>query len=105
MGDGAVSMPHDGGHFCIAFPRRAVAPFRNRKLAAALKYRLHAFIRRAQAMRWKISQSGHHDPRFNDLLAVLVLIVLIVAAWMYFRRDTHLPNNTAFIVPSQNVRW
>jgi hypothetical protein len=56
-------------------------------------------------MRWKISQPGHHDPRFNDLLAVLVLIVLIVAAWMYFRRDTHLPNNTAFIVPSQNVRW
>jgi hypothetical protein len=56
-------------------------------------------------MRWKISQSGHHDPRFNDLLAVLVLIVLIVAAWMFFRGDTHKPSNTAFIVPSQSVRW
>jgi hypothetical protein len=64
-----------------------------------------AFVRRAQSMRWKIDHQGHLDPRFSDLLAVLVLIVLIVAAWMFFRSDTSGPNNTGLIVPSQSVRW
>jgi hypothetical protein len=34
-------------------------------------------------MRWKISDHGH-DPRLNDLLAILALLILIVAAWQYF---------------------
>ena len=56
-------------------------------------------------MRWKISHRGH-DPRQIDLLAVLAL----------FRRDrrrlsiscsgaSDQPSTTAFIVPSQSVRW
>ena len=34
-------------------------------------------------MRWKTSHHGH-DPRLNDLLAILALLVLIVGAWQYF---------------------
>jgi hypothetical protein len=56
-------------------------------------------------MRWKNSPQRSLDPRFNDLVAALALIVLIVAAWMFFRNDTNRPSSTAFIVPSQNVHW
>jgi len=34
-------------------------------------------------MRWKISHHGH-DPRLNDLLAILALLLLSFAAWHYF---------------------
>jgi lipopolysaccharide export system protein LptC len=54
-------------------------------------------------MRWKISHHGH-DPRQIDLLAILALLVVIGAAWFYFDRSQ--PQSTsAFIVPSQSVRW
>ena len=57
-------------------------------------------------MRWKISHHGHgHDPRLNDLLAVLALLILIVAAWQYFGTRPEAPGKAAFIVPSQSVRW
>ena len=36
-------------------------------------------------MRWKISRHGH-DPRQIDLLAVLALLIVIVAACRYFER-------------------
>jgi hypothetical protein len=55
-------------------------------------------------MRWKISHGGH-DPRQIDLIAVLILLILIVAAWWFFRGGANPPSNTAFIVPSQSVRW
>ena len=55
-------------------------------------------------MRWKISHHGH-DPRQIDLLAILALLVLIVAAWQYFGTGSEPPSKTAFIVPSQSVRW
>ena len=55
-------------------------------------------------MRWKISHHDH-DPRLNDLLAILALVVVIVAAWQYFGTRTELPSKAAFIVPSQSVRW
>jgi hypothetical protein len=57
-------------------------------------------------MRWKISHHGH-DPRLNDLLAILALVVLIIAAWQYFDSGTHSepPSKATFIVPSQSVRW
>ena len=54
-------------------------------------------------MRWKTSH--HHDPRLHDLLAILVLIVVIVAAWQYFGTYSEPPSKAAFIVPSQSVRW
>jgi len=56
-------------------------------------------------MRWKISHHGGHDHRQIDLLAVLALIVVIVAACRFFGGDYRPPSNTAFIVPSQSVRW
>jgi hypothetical protein len=56
-------------------------------------------------MRWKIDHHGHLDPRFSDLLAVRVLIVVIVTACMFFRNDTYRPTSTGLIVPSQSVRW
>jgi hypothetical protein len=55
-------------------------------------------------MRWKISRHGH-DPRQIDLLAVLALLIVIVSAYRYFSQSPGLPNTTAFIVPSQSVRW
>jgi hypothetical protein len=55
-------------------------------------------------MRWKISHHGH-DPRQTDLLAAVALVIMIIAAYSYFRGDTPPPNTTAFIEPSQSVRW
>jgi hypothetical protein len=55
-------------------------------------------------MRWKISRHGH-DPRQVDLLAIIALLVLIVSAYFYFTHNPETPDNTAFIVPSQSVRW
>ncbi|QPF82538.1 hypothetical protein IC762_22605 [Bradyrhizobium genosp. L] len=57
-------------------------------------------------MRWKISHHDHgHDPRQVDLLAVLALLVVIVAAYGYFIHQPNRPSTTAFIVPSQSVKW
>ncbi|MCC8962746.1 hypothetical protein H8A95_10615 [Bradyrhizobium sp. Pear76] len=55
-------------------------------------------------MRWKISHNGH-DPRQIDLLAVLALLVVIIAAKGYFTHNSNRPSTTAFIVPSQSVKW
>jgi hypothetical protein len=55
-------------------------------------------------MRWKISHHGH-DPRQIDLVAVLALLIIIVAAYGYFTHRPENPSTTAFIVPSQSVRW
>ena len=55
-------------------------------------------------MRWKTSHHGH-DPRLNDLLAILALLVLIVGAWQYFGTHSEPPSKAALIVPSQSVRW
>jgi hypothetical protein len=55
-------------------------------------------------MRWKISHGGH-DHRQIDLLAVLALVIVIVAACRFFGGDSGQPNTTGFIVPSQSVRW
>jgi hypothetical protein len=55
-------------------------------------------------MRWKISHRGH-DPRQIDLVAVLALVIVIVAACRFFSGDTDKQSTTAFIVPSQSVRW
>ncbi|SDJ90777.1 MULTISPECIES: hypothetical protein [Bradyrhizobium] len=55
-------------------------------------------------MRWKISHHGH-DPRQIDLLAVLALLIVIVTAWRYFDSGPKPQNTTAFIEPSQSVRW
>jgi hypothetical protein len=72
----------------------------NRNLIAALIY-----VRREDTnMRWKISHHGH-DPRQIDLLAVLALLIVIVAAYLYFSHKPEVPNPTAFIVPGQSVRW
>jgi hypothetical protein len=55
-------------------------------------------------MRWKISPHGH-DPRQIDLLAVIALVIIIIAAWRYFEDRPEPPNTTAFIVPSQSTHW
>ena len=57
-------------------------------------------------MRWKISPRGH-DPRQIDLIAIVALLVVIVAACRYFGSSggSDIPSTTAFIVPSQSVRW
>ena len=55
-------------------------------------------------MRWKISPHGH-DPRQLDLVAIFALLILIVAAWRFFDKSPEPLDSTAFIVPSQSVRW
>jgi hypothetical protein len=55
-------------------------------------------------MRWKISHRDH-DPRQIDLLAVIVLVLTIAAAWFYFAHQPDTTSTAAFIVPSQSVRW
>jgi len=55
-------------------------------------------------MRWKISHRGH-DPRQIDLMAVVALVIVIVAACRFFAGNYEPPSTTAFIVPSQSVRW
>lgn len=56
-------------------------------------------------MRWR---TGHHDhdPRQIDLLAIVALVVAIIGAYAYFADHTAQPSSkSAFIVPSQSVRW
>jgi hypothetical protein len=55
-------------------------------------------------MRWRISHHGH-DPRQIDLIAVFALLIVIVAAYRFFSEPPKAPSTTAFIEPSQNVRW
>jgi hypothetical protein len=55
-------------------------------------------------MRWRISHHGH-DPRQIDLVAVFALLIIIVAAFLYFSPRPQSLSTTAFIVPSQSVRW
>ncbi len=56
-------------------------------------------------MRWKIGHHGH-DPRQIDLVAILALLVIIIAAFRFYSASTvAAPNKATFIVPSQNVRW
>jgi hypothetical protein len=59
--------------------------------------------RRAQSMRWKINHR-EHDPRYVDLMAVLALLILIVAAYRFFMAAPEV-TDAAFIVPSQSMRW
>jgi hypothetical protein len=56
-------------------------------------------------MRWKLSHHHEHDPRQIDLLAVLALLIIIVAGCRYFTQTPVSPSTTAFVVPSQSVRW
>ena len=55
-------------------------------------------------MRWKIGHRGH-DPRHIDLLVALALVIVIIAASRFFESGSDTPKPTAFIVPSQSVRW
>jgi hypothetical protein len=55
-------------------------------------------------MRWKISPHGH-DPRQIDLLAIAALLILVIFALIYLDRNPEPASTTAFIVPSESVRW
>jgi hypothetical protein len=55
-------------------------------------------------MGWNFRPSGH-DPRQIDLLAALAIVVVIVAIGHYFTRSPKPQTTSAFIEPSQNVRW
>jgi hypothetical protein len=60
-------------------------------------------------MRWKISHRNHghggHDPRQVDLVAIVALLIVIVAAFRFYSSNPEPPATTDFIVPSQSVRW
>jgi hypothetical protein len=46
-----------------------------------------------------------HDPRQIDLIAALALVIVIVTAFRFFGGNPEVPSTTAFIEPSQSVRW
>ena len=73
----------------------------NRGVTAALIWYLRG---EGKSMRWKISHRGH-DPRQIDLIAIFALLILIVAACRFFGGGSEAPSTTAFIDPSQTVRW
>ena len=54
-------------------------------------------------MRWKSHRS--HDPRQVDLIAIFALLIVVIAACRFFDSRSDAPNNAAFVVPSQSVRW
>lgn len=57
-------------------------------------------------MRWKLHHDHHgHDPRQIDLVAILALLIIIVAACKFFSTPESKPSAATFIVPSQSVRW
>jgi hypothetical protein len=61
-------------------------------------------------MRWKISHGnrhhGGHDRRQIDLIAIIALLIVIVAAFRFYSDSFEpAPSTTAFIVPSQSVHW
>jgi hypothetical protein len=63
------------------------------------------FRREGKIMRWKFGHGGH-DPRQVDLVAIVALLIIIVAACrIYSDSNSGTPSHTAFIVPSQTVRW
>jgi hypothetical protein len=69
--------------------------------------RIGLLLRREdKSMRWKISHQNHgHDPRQIDLITVVALLIVIVAAIRFYSGSTDAPSTSAFIVPSQSVRW
>jgi len=81
--------------------RSCIAAGRNHGAATALVCSLRW---EGQTVRWKISHGGH-DPRRIDLLAIVALLILIVGACRLFGAGFDKPGTTAFIVPSQSVRW
>ena len=66
---------------------------------------IQRFRRESEIMRWKVSHRGH-DPRHVDLIAILALLIIIIAACRFYSdSNSATPSHTAFIVPSQSVRW
>jgi hypothetical protein len=86
--------------------------FASRRIAVAWNHKTQPRVivmlpfGRKTTMRWKISRHGH-DPRQVDLLAIIAIVVLIVAAYGYFTHEesTTPSKATALIVPSDHVRW
>jgi hypothetical protein len=56
-------------------------------------------------MRWKLHHHHGHDSRQIDIIAILALLIIIVAAYKFFSLPPSEPSTAAFIVPSQSVRW
>jgi hypothetical protein len=65
---------------------------------------LTSSFREDATMRWKIRPSGH-DPRQIDLVAVLAILVVIIAVDHYLTESAKSHVTSAFIEPSQTVRW
>jgi hypothetical protein len=71
---------------------------------ASRAYCFDTLLGRSKTMRWKISHGGH-DPRQIDLIAIFALLILIAAACWFFSGGSNPPSTTAFIDPSQTIRW
>ena len=71
---------------------------------SSVRIGLDAPAGRKQTMRWKISHHDH-DPRLNDLLAILALAHPHCRGVALFRHALRTAKHAAFIVPSQSVRW
>ena len=90
-----------GDHLISRWLRDDIAPG-TPALPVAL---LLCFLMGGNSMRLRISRTGH-DSRQIDLLAVLALLVISVAAWRYLDDSITLPpSTTSYIIPGQSVHW
>jgi hypothetical protein len=95
----------------VIIPRGAIAASRSNEISMQPDWqpppspRIGKSLRQeGQSMRWKIG-SRDRAPRQIDLIVILALLIVILAAFRFYNGDSHKPSTTAFIVPSQTVRW
>jgi hypothetical protein len=70
-----------------------------------MRWRISPYLHFRHGPHFGIDQRGH-DPRRIDLFAVIALLVLVAGSGWYLATIlTTPPSTTAFIVPSQSVRW
>jgi hypothetical protein len=84
--------------YCTASRRNALGT------AARRAYCFDTSAWEETTMRWNTNHR-EHDPRYIDLMAVLALLILIVAAYRFYTGTPSVSSATGFIVPSQSVRW
>jgi hypothetical protein len=49
--------------------------------------------------------ANDHDPRMLDLIAVLVLVGVVIAASVFMNRDAYTPTTLAGVYPTHTVNW
>jgi hypothetical protein len=93
----------------VIIPRGAIAASRSNEISMQPDWNrrhLHALVshsvRRANQCAGK---SAAEIALPGRSIVILALLIVILAAFRFYNGDSHKPSTTAFIVPSQTVRW